>query len=69
MGGADSPLFRRYSQMADRKDLVYKIIKDLQNDGMLSNGDFMNTTMSVSGIYAKRTTNLGDGFLKFISQR
>ena len=68
MGGADSPLFRRYSQMADRKDLVYKIIKDLQNDGMLSNGDFMNTTMSVSGIYAKRTTNLGDGFLRFISR-
>ena len=66
MGGAELPLYRRYPHMRDRKDLVTKIIKDFQNDGLLHDGDFWRTTMTANGIYAKRTTELGDGFLKFI---
>lgn len=69
MGGADSPLYRRYPHMKERTDLVDKIIIDLQNEGTLTNGNYMYSSMSISGIYAKRTTKLGDEFLLFISAK
>jgi len=67
MGGADSPLYRRYPHMRERADLVDKIVVDLQNEGMLSSGNYMHCTMTNSGMYAKRTTKLGDDFIQFIS--
>jgi len=67
LGGADGPLYRRFPHMSARIDLVDKIVTDLQNEGMLLNGNYMHTTMTNSGIYTKRTTKLGDDFLKFIS--
>lgn len=67
MGGADSPLYRRYPHMRERTDLVDKIVIDLQNEGMLSSGNYMHCTMTNSGMYAKRTTKLGDDFIQFIS--
>lgn len=66
MGAADSPLYRRYPHMKERTDLVDKIVTDLQNEGMLSNGSYMHSSMTSNGIYAKRTTKLGDEFLQFV---
>lgn len=66
MGAADSPLYRRYPHMVQRKDVVDKIVIDLQNEGMLTSGSYWHSSMTSNGIYAKRTTALGDGFLKFI---
>ena len=67
MGSADAPLYRRYPHMKDRTDLVEKIVVDLQNEGMLTKGSYMYSSMTSNGIYAKRTTKLGDEFLRFIS--
>lgn len=67
MGSADVPLYRRYPHMKDRTDLVEKIVVDLQNEGMLTKGSYMHSSMTSNGIYAKRTTKLGDEFLRFIS--
>lgn len=67
MGSADAPLYRRYPHMKNRTDLVDKIVVDLQNEGMLTKGTYMNASMTRNGIYAKRTTKLGDEFLRFIS--
>ena len=52
--------------MLQRKDVVDKIVTDLQNEGMMTNGSYWHASMTSNGIYAKRTTSLGDGFLKFI---
>lgn len=67
MGGADTPLYRRYPHMQERADLVDKIVVDLQNEGLLAKGSYMHSSMTSNGIYAKRTTMLGDEFLQFIS--
>lgn len=67
MGGADSPLYRRYPHMRERTDLVDKIVIDLQNEGMLVSGNYMHCSMTNNGMYAKRTTKLGDEFMHFIS--
>lgn len=47
------------------QQLQNKCVKDLFNDGLL-NTENLNTTMTSSGMVAKRTTILGDEFLKFI---
>ncbi|HZX21719.1 MAG TPA: hypothetical protein VFF25_04955 [Clostridia bacterium] len=41
------------------------IIKELYADGLLTS-DFMDCTMAADGAKAKRTTNFGDKFLRFI---
>lgn len=66
MGSAEGPLYRRYPYMKERTDLVDKIVTDLQNEGMLTSGNYMHSSMTSNGIYAKRTTKLGDDFLNFI---
>ena len=66
MASAMEPLVKAYPEMNDYQDLIGKIVKDLQQDGLLTTGSYMNSTMTQNGMYAKRTTTLGDNFLKFI---
>ena len=48
-------------------EIFKKIYNDLYVDGMVNlKTDNLNTTMTGSGMVAKRTTALGDEFLMFI---
>ena len=60
------PLLSTFPEMADKKNLVKKIIDDMQADGLLVKGSYIGTTMTAQGMVAKRTTEFGDEFLKFI---
>jgi len=62
-GGVTDPLFYVYPEL--NNDLFKKIYKDLYVDGMVSLEN-LNITMTGSGMLAKRTTTIGDEFLKFI---
>lgn len=48
------------------KSLDNIIIRDLHADGLITT-DSLNVTMSSSGILEKRTTDLGDDFIRFFS--
>lgn len=63
MGTPTDPLFRVYPELDT--PLFSKIYNDLYIDGMV-NTQSLNVMMSGSGMIAKRTTPLGDEFLKFI---
>lgn len=63
MGSPTIPLFAIYPEL--NNDLFSKIYKDLYIDGMV-NTENLNCTMTGSGMVAKRTTKLGDQFLRFI---
>ena len=63
MGTPSTPLFCVYPEL--NNELFKKIYKDLYVDGMVSLEN-LNITMSGSGMVAKRTTTIGDEFLKFI---
>ena len=48
------------------KQLQSKCVKDLFNDGLM-NTENLNITMTGNGMVAKRTTPIGDEFLKFLN--
>lgn len=62
MGSPAQPLCRVYPEVATLKD---KCINDLYNDGLMTTQN-INVTMTSQGMFAKRTTGLGDEFLKFL---
>jgi hypothetical protein len=67
MGGLSSVLEHNMPQLQGRRDIYDQFWKDLYSRGLV-NTDGLHTTMSGSGLGQKRTTNLGDQFLKFISE-
>ena len=66
MGSAIEALRPVFPELCQNVDLVVKIVNDLQMDGLMSRGNYMNTTMTSNGVFASRTTELGNNFLKFI---
>lgn len=66
MGSASIVVEQIYPEIAKEKSLLDKIVKDLQNDGMMTEGSYMHAGMTPNGIVASRTTDLGNSFLHFI---
>ncbi len=67
MGGLSSVIEHAYPPLKGQEAL-YKIIwNDLYRNGLLST-DGLGTTMSEQGMFSKRTTAIGDAFIKFISE-
>lgn len=66
MGSASIVVEQVYPEIAKEKELLDKIVKDLHNDGMMSEGFYMHAGMTSNGVAASRTTELGNKFLKFI---
>ncbi len=67
MGGLSSVLEYNMPQLKGRRDIYDQFWKDLYSRGLV-NTDGLHTTTSGSGLCQKRTTHLGDQFLKFISE-
>lgn len=68
MGSAMEPLLQAFPELKDRKEIVHKIVKDLQTSGLLPEGVYLGSTMSGNGMVAARTTELGRGFLEFVTK-
>lgn len=66
MGSASIVVEQVYPEIAKEKELLDKIVKDLQNDGLMSEGSYMHADMTANGVVASRTTELGNNFLKYI---
>jgi hypothetical protein len=66
MGGLSDVLEYSMPELRGRRDVYDQFWRDLYSRGLV-NTDGLHTTMSGSGLGQKRTTGLGDQFLKFIS--
>ena len=66
MGSANIVVKQVYPEIANEPELLGKIVKDLQTDGMMPEGNFLGTMMTSSGIVSPRITELGSKFLDFI---
>ncbi len=66
MGGLTAVIESAYPELGNEKDLYRLVWQELFRSGLL-NTDGLGTTMSASGMLAKRTTEIGDKFVKFIS--
>ena len=69
MGGLATVIEEVFENEFDDKELLKLIIVDL-NQNQLINGDYslLNSTTTNNGLKSKRTTNLGDEFIEFISE-
>ncbi len=66
-GSLSQLLTTAYPELQNERSLYDQIGKDLYNRGLLGNAGF-HTVMSGSGVYEKRTTEMGERFLTFISE-
>jgi hypothetical protein len=67
MGGLSSVLEHCFPTMVGRRDVYDQVIRDLQTEGLVSQGSFTHTTMSGSGMLESRTSPRGRLFLRFIT--
>jgi hypothetical protein len=67
MGGLSSVLETVYPELTGRRSFYDLVWSDLNAAGLL-NTSTLHVTMSGQGLLAKRTTELGDTFLAFISE-
>lgn len=66
MGGLSILVEGVYPELNGQKEFYKQLANDLNNRGLLSDVGF-NVTMSGGDIVAKRTTNAGDEFIRFVS--
>ena len=56
-------------ELCKNMDMVLKIVRDLQQDGLIQRGEFLNATMTSQGMMSPRTTTFGNEFLDYITLR
>lgn len=67
MGGLGDFMVSVFRPHRLTRDMVQIVFDDLELQGLVSGS--INTTISASGLMSKRTTALGDAFLKFIGEK
>lgn len=67
MGGLSTVLEHNMPNLRGRSHVYQQIWKDLYGRGLM-NTEGLNVTMSGTGLSEKRTTQLGDMFLRFIAE-
>jgi len=66
MGSPGTILEKSFTELSGRRDLYDLFVKDLFSRGLMST-DSLHTSMSESGMFASRTTDMCKQFLKFIT--
>lgn len=66
MGGLSSVLEHSMPELRGQRHIYDQVWKDLYTSGLV-NTDGLHVTMSGSGLAQRRTSELGDAFIKFIS--
>lgn len=66
MAGLTSVLEHNFPELKGMRDVYLQLWRDLSSRGLV-NTDSLNVTMSLAGLREKRTTQLADEFLSFIT--
>lgn len=67
MGGLNILIYTAYPELKSQDEFVRQIFKDLYSKGLL-NTESLGTTMTLQGILSRRTTVMGQHFIKYISE-
>jgi hypothetical protein len=67
MGGASTVLEHCLPDLRGQRDTYDQIVRDLQSEGLLGQGQFLHVTMTGGGMVERRTTDRGKLFIRFIS--
>ena len=65
-GGLEDVILRAFPTLRHQRPFYDQVWKDIYSRGLVST-DHIHTTMTGRGLVEKRTTDLGDMFVKFIT--
>lgn len=66
-GGTSAVLEHCLPDLRGQRDTYDPIVRDLQSEGVLDQGQFLHVTMTGNGMVASRTTERGKRFVRFIT--
>ena len=67
MGGTSTVLEHCLPDLRGQRDTYDQIVRDLQSEGLLGQGQFLHVMMTGGGMVGSRTTDRGKRFIRFIS--
>lgn len=67
LGGVSTVIEHCLPDLHGQHDTYDQIVRDLQGDGLVGQGQFVHITMTGGGMLESRTTDRGKRFIKFIS--
>ncbi len=67
MGGVSTVVEHCLLEVRGRREIYEQVVRDLQAEGLLAQGQFLNVTMTGDGMLQSRSTGRGKEFMKFIS--
>jgi hypothetical protein len=67
MGGVSTVIEFCFPELRGRRDIYDQLVRELQAEGLLGQGQFVHVTMSGGGMLESRTTERGKAFIKYIS--
>ncbi len=67
MGGPSTVLERCIPELRGQRDTYDQIVRDLQSEGLLAQGQFLHVMMTGGGMVQSRTTDRGKRFIRFIT--
>lgn len=67
MGGVSNVIEHCLPDLRGQRDVYGQIVRDFQGEGLMGQGQFLNLTMTGTGIMESRTTARGKRFISFIT--
>lgn len=67
MGGVGSALEHSMPRLRGQQETYDQIIRELQSEGLISQGQFLHVTMTADGMLGSRSTERGKRFIRFIT--
>jgi len=67
MGGVATVIEHCLPDLRGQRDTYDQIVRDLQAEGLIGQGQFIHVTMTGNGMIQSRTTDRGKGFIKYIT--
>lgn len=67
MGGVATVIEHCLPDLQGQRDTYEQVVRDLQAEGLMSQGQFLHITMTGNGMIQSRTTDRGKRFIKFIT--
>jgi hypothetical protein len=68
MGGPSTVMEYTFPELRGQRDFYDQVVSDLHSRGLIGlDASGLHTTMTANGMFAKRTTPTGEGFIAFVS--
>lgn len=67
MGGTSTVLEHCLPDLRGQRDTYDQVVRELQSEGLLGQGQFLHMTMTGGGMVESRTTDRGKRFIRFIT--